>query len=56
MSCPNKDTYYLNIARAVSERSTCLRRHYGACIVKHDEIIATGYNGAPRKTNLEEVT
>ena len=44
----DKDTYYLNIAQAVSKRSTCLRRQYGAVIVKNDEIIATGYNGAPR--------
>lgn len=45
---PDKHTYYLNIAKAVSKRSTCLRRQYGAIIVKNDEIIATGYNGAPR--------
>lgn len=44
----DKDTYYLNIARAVAQRSTCLHRQYGAVIVNHDEIIATGYNGAPR--------
>lgn len=44
----SKDQYYLNIAREVSKRSTCLRRCYGAVIVKNDEIIATGYNGAPR--------
>ncbi len=43
-----KDEYYVNIARAVSERSTCLRRHYGVVIVSNDEIIATGYNGNPR--------
>lgn len=45
---PNKDEYYLNIAEAVLQRSTCLRRKYGAVIVKDDEIIATGYNGSPR--------
>lgn len=45
---PNKHNYYLNIAKAVSERSTCLVRHYGAIIVANDEVIATGYNGAPR--------
>ena len=45
---PCKRDYYLNIARAVSGRSTCLRRQYGAVIVKDDEIIATGYNGAVR--------
>ncbi|MBQ3395638.1 MAG: dCMP deaminase family protein [Synergistaceae bacterium] len=44
----SKDEYYLNIAKAVLERSTCLRRKYGAVIVKDDEIISTGYNGAPR--------
>lgn len=45
---PGKDEYYVNIAHAVSERSTCLRRHYGVVIVNNDEIIATGYNGNPR--------
>ena len=45
---PTKDEYYLTIAEAVMARSTCLRRKYGAVIVKDDEIIATGYNGAPR--------
>jgi len=44
----SKKLYYLKIAGAVSERSTCLRRQYGAVIVKNDEIIATGYNGSPR--------
>ncbi len=44
----SKDDYYLDIAKAVSKRSTCLRRRYGAVIVKNDEIIATGYNGAAR--------
>ena len=44
----DKDTYYLNIAEAVASRSTCLRKQYGAVIVNNDEIIATGYNGAPR--------
>lgn len=48
MKRPSKDQYYLNIAKAVLSRSTCLRRQYGAVIVKDDEIIATGYNGAPR--------
>ena len=40
--------YYLDIAQTVSERSTCLRKRYGAIIVKNDSIISTGYNGAPR--------
>jgi len=44
----DKKNYYLNIAEAVLERSTCLRKKYGAVIVNHDEIISTGYNGAPR--------
>lgn len=43
-----KTNYYLKIAQTVSLRSTCLKRHYGCVIVKDDEIIATGYNGAPR--------
>ena len=44
----DKENYYLDIAQTVLERSTCLRRCYGAIIVKNDEIISTGYNGAPR--------
>lgn len=44
----SKNNYYLDIAQTVSERSTCLRRRYGAIIVKNDVIISTGYNGAPR--------
>ena len=44
----DKIHYYLRIADAVQERSTCLRRKYGAIIVRSDEIISTGYNGAPR--------
>ena len=43
----DKENYYLDIAETVLERSTCLRRCYGAIIVQNDEIIATGYNGAP---------
>ena len=45
---PSKDEYYLSIAEAVLARSTCLRRKYGAVIVKDDEIISTSYNGSPR--------
>ena len=45
---PSKDQYYCNIAEAVLERSTCLRRKYGAVIVKNDIIISTGYNGSVR--------
>ncbi len=44
----SKVNYYLDIAEQVASRSTCLRRQYGAVIVKDDEIISTGYNGAPR--------
>lgn len=44
----SKINYYLDIAQTVSERSTCLRRHFGAIIVKDDVIVSTGYNGAPR--------
>lgn len=44
----SKDDYYINIAAAVAARSTCLRRRYGCVIVKNDEILSTGYNGAPR--------
>lgn len=44
----SKNDYYLGIADSVLSRSTCLRRKYGAIIVKADEILSTGYNGAPR--------
>jgi dCMP deaminase len=44
----DKTNYYLDIAEQASKRCTCLRRHYGAVIVKDDEVIATGYAGAPR--------
>ena len=44
----DKINYYLDIAESVLERSTCIRRCFGAVIVKNDEIISTGYNGAPR--------
>ncbi|MBQ5749391.1 MAG: cytidine deaminase [Oscillospiraceae bacterium] len=44
----DKENYYLDIAQTVMERATCLRRCYGAIIVRNDEIISTGYNGAPR--------
>jgi len=48
MERKDKDNYYLDIAETVLKRSTCLRRKYGAVIVLNDEVIATGYNGAPR--------
>lgn len=44
----DKENYYLDIAQTVMERSTCLRKKFGAIIVHNDEIISTGYNGAPR--------
>ena len=44
----DKHNYYLDIAQTVAERATCLRRKFGAIIVKNDVIISTGYNGAPR--------
>ena len=44
----DKINYYLNIAQTVAERGTCLRNNYGSIIVKNDEIISTGYSGAPR--------
>ena len=48
MARKDKTNYYLDIADAVSRRGTCLRRNYGAIIVKNDEILSTGYVGAPR--------
>ena len=52
----SKENYYLDIAQTVLERATCLRRVYGAIIVKNDEIISTGYNGAPRgRVNCTEL-
>ena len=46
----DKENYYLDIAQTVAGRSTCLRRCYGAILVKSDEIISTGYNGAAPST------
>ncbi len=52
----SKENYYLDIAETVSERSTCLRRRFGAIIVKNDVIVSTGYNGAPRgRVNCNEL-
>lgn len=45
----NSEEYYLDIAEVVSKKSTCLKKQWGAVIVKNNEIISTGYNGAPRK-------
>ncbi|MBQ9940316.1 MAG: dCMP deaminase family protein [Clostridia bacterium] len=44
----SKINYYLDIAQTVAKRGTCLRRKYGAIIVKNDSIVSTGYAGAPR--------
>lgn len=44
---PDWDHYFMEIARVVSKRSTCLRRSVGAVIVKNRQIVATGYNGTP---------
>lgn len=44
----DKINYYLDLAEMVSQRSTCLRRHFGAVLVQNDEVISTGYTGAPR--------
>ena len=43
-----KDEYYLGIALAVAKKSTCLKKQYGAIIVKNDQVLATGYNGSVR--------
>ncbi len=48
MSRRDKINYYLDIAQSVLERGTCIRRNFGAIIVKDDEIVSTGYVGAPR--------
>lgn len=48
MERTDKGNYYLDIAETVLERGTCLRRNFGAIIVQHDEIVSTGYTGAPR--------
>lgn len=48
MNRRDKNNYYLDIAETVLERGTCLRRNYGSIIVNNDEIISTGYTGAPR--------
>lgn len=51
----DKTNYYLDLAQTVASRSTCLRRNYGAVIVKDDRVVSTGYNGAPRgRTNCSD--
>jgi len=47
---PSKEEYYLSIAKEVALRGTCLRRNFGAVIINNDQIISTGYTGAPRGT------
>ena len=49
----DKENYYLDIAETVAERGTCLRRNFGAIIVNKDQIISTGYVGAPRGERYE---
>ena len=44
-----KDFHYLEIAKTVSKRSTCINKQFGAVIVQHDRIVSTGYNGSPMK-------
>jgi dCMP deaminase len=52
----SKHNYYLDIAQTVAERSTCLRRKFGAIIVKDDRICSTGYNGSPAgRKNCDEL-
>lgn len=46
----SKDQYYINLAKEASARSTCFRAKHGAIVVKDDQIVSTGYTGAPRKT------
>ncbi len=56
MARRDKVNYYLDIAQTVAERSTCLRRNYGAIIVQNDEIVSSGYNGAPRgRSNCSDI-
>lgn len=56
MTRTSKENYYLDIAQTVAERSTCMRKMFGAIIVKNDTIISTGYNGAPRgRRNCNEM-
>ncbi len=56
MARRDKVNYYLDLAQVVAMRGTCLRRLYGAVIVKNDEVISTGYAGAPRgRKNCSDV-
>lgn len=47
---PSKDEYYLGLAKSVSRRATCLKISFGAVIIRDDQVVSTGYNGAPRGT------
>lgn len=51
MKRPSLDEYYIEIAKAVSLRASCLKKHYGAVIVKNGTILSTGYNGNVRGEN-----
>lgn len=56
MARRDKINYYLDIAETVLNRGTCIRRNFGAIIVKNDEIVSTGYSGAPRgRKNCSEL-
>ena len=56
MNRRDKANYYLDLAEVVSQRGTCLRRRYGAVIVKNDEVVSTGYVGAPRgRSNCSDI-
>ena len=56
MERKSKINYYLDIAYTVATRGTCLRKHFGAIIVRNDVIVSTGYNGAPRgRANCNEI-
>ena len=56
MKRPSADQYFMDMAKLVSSRSTCLRRHVGAVIVKDKHVLSTGYNGAPRGVSHCEET
>ncbi len=51
---PSKDQYYLDLAKSVSQRATCLTTEIGAVIIRNDQVVSTGYNGAPRGTKSSQ--
>ena len=55
MTRRDKINYYLDIAETVAERGTCLRRNFGAIIVNNDQIVSTGYVGAPRGRRIAPI-